>query len=58
MTLAVFMVLAILESTLPSFCLSHTIQDQEATVMVLVVLVFMTVSVMTPFSDILRISQY
>ena len=50
--LAVFMVLAVLESTLPSFCLSYKykIQHNEATVAVLTVLAVsavMAVSVMT-----------
>ena len=35
---AVLTVLAVLESTLPSFCLSHKIQCQETTVTVLTVL--------------------
>ena len=38
------MVLAVLESTLPSFCLSYKIQHNEATVAVLAVI---AVSVMT-----------
>ena len=54
---------AVLESTLPSFCLSYKIQDKEATVMVLAVSAVVAVSVVTatplklntPFSDILEI---
>ena len=36
--LVVFTVLAVLESTLPSFCVSYKIQHQEAAVTVLTVL--------------------
>ena len=54
-------VLAVLENTLPSFCLSYKIQHQEATVTVLTVLAVVAVSVVTatplklnpPFSVIL-----
>ena len=48
--LAVLIVLAVLESTLPSFCLSYKIQCQETTVTVLMVLgvsVVVVVSVVT-----------
>ena len=45
--LAVLTALAVLESTLPSFCLSYKIQHNEATVAVLAVLAVMAVSVMT-----------
>ena len=48
--LAVWTVLAVLQSTLPSFRLSYKIQDQEATVTVLTALAvsaFMAVSVVT-----------
>ena len=48
--LSVLTVLAVLESTLPSFCLFYKIQHNEATVAVLTVLavsVVMAVSVMT-----------
>ena len=48
--LAVLTVLTVLASTLPSFCLSYKIQNNEATVAVLTVLVVsavMAVSVMT-----------
>ena len=44
--LAVLTGLAVLESTLRSFCLSCKIQDEEATVTVLMVLAVMAVSVM------------
>ena len=47
---AFMMVLAVLENTLPSFCLSYKIQYQEATVTVLTVLavsVVVAVSVVT-----------
>ena len=42
--LAVLTVLAVLESTLPSFCLSYRIQHNEATVAVLTVLAVLAVS--------------
>ena len=45
--LAVLTVLAALESTLPSFCLSYEIQHNEATAAVLAVLVVVTVAVVT-----------
>ena len=46
--MTVLVVLAVLESTLPSFCWSYRIQDEEATVTVLTVLaVVVAVSVMT-----------
>ena len=45
--LAVLMVLAVLQSTLPSFCLSYKIQCQETTVTVLAVLAAVTVPVVT-----------
>ena len=45
--LAVLTVSAVLESALPSFCLSYKIQHNEATVAVLTVLAVMAVSVMT-----------
>ena len=45
--MTVLMVLAVLESTLPSFCLSYKIQHNEATVSVLAVSAVMAVSVMT-----------
>ena len=45
--LAVLMVLAVLESTLPSFCLSYKIQCQETTVTFLTVLAVVAVSVVT-----------
>ena len=47
---AVLTVLAVLESTLPSFCLSYKIQQNEASVAILTVLAVsavMPVSVMT-----------
>ena len=50
MVLAVLTVLAVLESTLPSFCLPYKIQHNEATVAVLTVSAVsavMAVSVMT-----------
>ena len=48
MALAVLTVLAVvLDSTLPSFCLSYKIQHNEATVAVLAVSAVMAVSVMT-----------
>ena len=47
MVLAVLRVLAVLESTLPSFCLSYKIQHNEAAVAVLTVSTVMAVSVMT-----------
>ena len=50
MVLAFLTVLAVLEGTLPSFCLSYKIQKKEATVAVLTVLAVsavMAVSVMT-----------
>ena len=40
-------VLAVLESTLPSFCLSCEMQHNEATVAVLTVLAVSVVSIMT-----------
>ena len=40
-------VLAVLESALPSFCLSYKMQYQEATVTVLTVLAIVAVSVVT-----------
>ena len=43
----VLMVLAVLENTLPSFCLSYKIQYQDAAVTVLTVLAVVAVSVMT-----------
>ena len=43
----VLTVLAVLESTLPSVCLSYKIQHNEATVAVLAVSAVMAVSVMT-----------
>ena len=45
--MTVLTVLAALESTLPSFCLSLKIQRNEATVAVLTVLAVAAVSVMT-----------
>ena len=42
---AVLTVLAVLESTLPSFCLSYKVQCQETTVTVLTVLAVVVVSV-------------
>ena len=45
--LAALTVLAVLESTLPSFCLSYKIQCQETTVTVLTVLVVSAVLVVT-----------
>ena len=45
--LAVLTVLAVLESTLPSFCFSYKIQCQEAAVTVLAVSAVMAVSVVT-----------
>ena len=48
--LEVLTILAVLESTLPSFCLSHKIQHNEATVAVLTVLAVsavMAISVIT-----------
>ena len=45
--LAGLTVLAVLESTLPSFCLSYKIQYQETTVTVLTVLAVVAVSVVT-----------
>ena len=45
--LAVLTGLAVLESTLTSFCWSYKIQDKEATVTVLTVLALVAVSVMT-----------
>ena len=44
---ALLSVLTVLQSTLPSFCLSCKRQDQEATMMVLTVLADSAVSVMT-----------
>ena len=44
---AFVMVLAVLESTLPSLCLSQIIQDKEAAVTVLAVSAVMAVSVVT-----------
>ena len=44
---AVLTVLAVLESIVPSFCLSYKIQHNEATVAVLAVSAVMAVSVMT-----------
>ena len=43
----VLAVLTVLESTLPSFCLSYKIQYQETTVTVLAVLVVVAASVVT-----------
>ena len=50
--LAVLTGLAILESTLPSFCFYYKIQDKEATVTVLAVSAVVAVSVVTatPFN--------
>ena len=45
--MTVLTVLAVLESTLPSFCWSYKIQDKEATVTVLAVSAVVAVSVMT-----------
>ena len=45
--LAALTVLAVLESTLPSFCLSYKIQCQETTVTVLAVSAVVAVSVVT-----------
>ena len=45
------MVLAVLESTLPSFCFSYKIQHNEATVAVLAVSAVMVVSQLPPFRD-------
>ena len=45
--MTVLTVLAVLESSLPSFCLSYEIQHNEATVAVLTVSAVMAVSVMT-----------
>ena len=45
--LAVFTVLAVLECTLPSFCLSCKIQCRETTVTVLMVSAVVAVSVVT-----------
>ena len=45
--LAVWTVLEVLESTLPSFCLSYKMQHHEASVAVLAVSAVMMVSIMT-----------
>ena len=45
--MTVLTVLAALESTLPSFCLSYKIQHNEAAVAVLTVSAVMAISVMT-----------
>ena len=45
--MTVLAVLAVLGSTLPSFCWSYKIQDKEATVTVLTVLAVVAVPVMT-----------
>ena len=44
---AVLTVLAVLENTLPSFCWSNRILDEEATVTVLTALAVVAVSVVT-----------